>query len=136
LNYYKAIDKLPTIERSKLPAHAADVRSRRALAIGDNIDWVGRIVQVGERRAGGCTFPEAHLRTAGHAREASGHRRQSDGSLKAEPMGHQPKWPSAPLSFSGGGGIYSSAPDYLTLIRMLMHGGALNVASCAPTRWR
>src|SRR6476660_500351 len=34
--------------------------------------------------------------------------------------------PPAPLSLSGGGGIYSSAPDYLTLIRMLMHGGALN----------
>src|SRR4029077_2219976 len=59
-------------------------------------------------------------------REASGHRRQPDGSLQAEPMGHPPKWPPAPQSFSGGGGICSSAPDYLTLIRMLMHGGALN----------
>jgi CubicO group peptidase (beta-lactamase class C family) len=60
------------------------------------------------------------------ARETSGHRRQPDGSLKAEAMGHPPKWPPAPQSFSGDGGICSSAPDYLTLIRMLMNGGALN----------
>ena len=59
-------------------------------------------------------------------REASGHRRRPDGSLTAEPMEHQPKWPPSPQSFSGGGGIYSTAPDYLILLRMLMQGGAIN----------
>jgi methyl acetate hydrolase len=33
-----------------------------------------------------------------------------------------------PTKFSGGGGIYSTAPDYLTLARMLLNGGSLNGA--------
>ena len=56
------------------------------------------------------------------AREASVHRRGPDGSLKPQPMERQ----SARQSFSGGGGIYSTGPDYLTLIRMLLRGGALD----------
>jgi CubicO group peptidase (beta-lactamase class C family) len=56
------------------------------------------------------------------AREASVHRRGSAGSLTAEPM----EQPSARRSFSGGGGIYSSGPDYLTLIRALLRGGELD----------
>jgi methyl acetate hydrolase len=58
-------------------------------------------------------------------RVASGHRRLFDGSLQAEPMEHEPKAAPALRSFTGSGGIYSSSPDYLTLIRMLMNGGAL-----------
>ena len=74
---------------------------------------------------------------AQRAREASGHRRQPDGSLKAEPMEHLSKQSPPPQSFTGGGGIYSSAPDYLTLIRMLMNGSALDgVPSCSPIQWR
>jgi CubicO group peptidase (beta-lactamase class C family) len=55
-------------------------------------------------------------------REASLHRRKVDGSLAAQPMERQ----STKQRFSGGGGIYSTAPDYLTLIRALLRGGALN----------
>jgi CubicO group peptidase (beta-lactamase class C family) len=33
---------------------------------------------------------------------------------------------SARQSFSGGGGIYSTGPDYLTFIRMLLRGGSLD----------
>jgi CubicO group peptidase (beta-lactamase class C family) len=33
---------------------------------------------------------------------------------------------AARRSFSGGGGIYSSGPDYLTLIRALLRGGELD----------
>jgi methyl acetate hydrolase len=58
------------------------------------------------------------------AREASVHRRGPDGSLTAEPMEQN----SPRQSFSGGGGIYSTAPDYLTLIRALLAGGALDGA--------
>ena len=50
------------------------------------------------------------------------HQRGPDGSLKPQPAERQ----SARKSFSGGGGIYSTGPDYLTLIRMLLHGGALD----------
>jgi methyl acetate hydrolase len=55
-------------------------------------------------------------------REASLHRRGPDGFLKAEPIERQ----SPHASFSGGGGIYSTASDYLTLIRALLRGGALD----------
>ncbi len=44
------------------------------------------------------------------AREASVHRRQPDGSLKPEPMERLKQRPAAPQHFSGGGGIYSTAP--------------------------
>ena len=43
-------------------------------------------------------------------------------------MERAPKPRAAPRSFSGGGGIYSTAPDYLTLIRTLLNGGALDGA--------
>ncbi len=56
------------------------------------------------------------------AREASAHRRGPHGSLKPEPTERQ----TPRQSFSGGGGIYSTGPDYLTLIRMLLRGGTLN----------
>ncbi len=56
------------------------------------------------------------------AREASAHRRGPDGSLAPQPMEGQ----SARQSFSGGGGIYSTGPDYLTFIRMLLRGGSLD----------
>jgi CubicO group peptidase (beta-lactamase class C family) len=55
-------------------------------------------------------------------REASVHKREADGSLLPQPVEKQ----TPQQSFHGGGGIYSTAPDYLTLIRMLMHGGSLN----------
>ena len=52
------------------------------------------------------------------------HRRGPNGVLTAEPMEQN----SPRQSFSGGGGIYSTAPDYLTLIRALLAGGALDGA--------
>ena len=62
------------------------------------------------------------ISSAQRTREASAHRRKADGSLVAEPM----EKPSVGKSFSGGGGIYSTAPDYLTFVRMLLNGGTLN----------
>jgi len=50
------------------------------------------------------------------------HRRGAGGALAAEPM----EQPAKGQTFSGGGGIYSSGPDYLTLIRALLGGGALD----------
>ena len=56
------------------------------------------------------------------AREASLHRHGPGGSLVPQPVERQ-----APRqTFSGGAGIYSTAPDYLALIRMLLRGGALD----------
>jgi methyl acetate hydrolase len=138
LNYYKAIDKMRGAERSKLPRTPLMFDPGERWQYGGNIDWVGRIVQAVSGEPLDAHFQKHIFEPLGMndtgfvispmqwAREASGHRRQPDGSLKAEPMGHPPKWPPAPQSFSGGGGICSSAPDYLTLLRMLMNGGAFD----------
>ena len=138
LRYYRALDKLPTADRSRFPLKPLMFDPGERWQYGGNIDWVGRIVQAVSGEPLDVHFRKHIFEPLGMndtgfvispaqwAREASGHRRQPDGSLQAEPMGHPPKWPPAPQSFSGGGGICSSAPDYLTLIRMLMHGGALN----------
>ena len=45
-----------------------------------------------------------------------------DGVLTPQPVEQQ----STRKTFSGGGGIYSTGPDYLTFIRMLLRGGSLN----------
>jgi methyl acetate hydrolase len=140
IRYLKAVDKLPAAERSKFPRTPLMFDPGERWQYGTNIDWVGRIV---ESIAGEPL--EVHFRKhifdplgmkdtafvispAQWAREASGHRRLPDGSLKPEPLEREPKPQAAPQSFSGGGGIYSSAPDYLTLLRMLLHGGALDGA--------
>ena len=52
------------------------------------------------------------------------HLRKPDGSLQPEPFEKQ----TTPAAFSGGGGLYSTALDYLTLIRMLLQGGQFNGA--------
>jgi CubicO group peptidase (beta-lactamase class C family) len=61
---------------------------------------------------------DAHQR----AREASLHVRQADGTLKPKPL---EKPTEGPKVFSGGGGIYSTAPDYLTLLQTLLNKGSL-----------
>ena len=47
------------------------------------------------------------------------HNRQADGTLKAGSLGR----PSAPELQSGGGGLYSTCPDYLAFLAMLLCGG-------------
>ena len=138
LKYYNVIDKLRTADRSKLPRTPLMFDPGERWQYGGNIDWVGRIVQTVSGEPLDAHFRKYIFEPLGMndtcfvispaqwTREASGHHRQSDGSLKAEPLDHPPKQPPAPQSFSGGGGIHSTAPDYLTLIRMLMHGGTLN----------
>jgi hypothetical protein len=58
------------------------------------------------------------------ARQARVHARQADGSLVAQPW-DAPLEPN-PQFVSGGGPLYSTAPDHLTFLRMLLHGGAVN----------
>jgi methyl acetate hydrolase len=137
IGYLKAVDKLPAKERSKFPRAPLMFDPGERWQYGPSINWVGRIVEsiggeqldlhfrknifdpLGMKDTAFVISPEQW------AREASGHRRLPDGSLKAEPMERTPKPQATPQSFSGGGGIYSTAPDYLTLIRMLLHGGSL-----------
>jgi len=101
---------------------------------GVNLDWVGLLVQA----VGGqpldvyfskhITGPLGMKDTgfvatdAQRARQASVHVRKPDGSLEPQPLETQ----FTPEFYAGGGGLYSTAPDYLTFVQMLLHQGRLN----------
>jgi len=101
---------------------------------GTSIDWVGRIVEFVSGDPLDVYFRKHIFDPLGmkdttfiisprqQEREASVHRRKADGSLAAQPM--EPR--STKQTFSGGGGIYSTGPDYLALIRTLLRGGSLD----------
>ena len=133
LRYVEAIGKMPPAARGKLPRTPLMFDPGTRWQYGPNIDWVGKIVEhvsgepvdayfrkhilgpLGMNDTGFTIAPEQR------AREASAHRREADGSLRALP----PEKQRASAIFTGGGGIYSTAPDYLTFLRMLMQGGTL-----------
>jgi methyl acetate hydrolase len=54
------------------------------------------------------------------SRIVSLHQRQPDGSLREQPR----KAPAPAKSYSGGGGLYSTAGDYVKFMQMLLRGGA------------
>jgi len=103
---------------------------------GINIDWVGRIVEsvsgkpldvyfrdhvfapLGMNDSGFVASPEQR------ARQASVHQRKNDGSLDPQPL----ETPFKPEFYAGGGGLYSTAPDYVTFMQMLLNEGSLNGA--------
>ena len=100
---------------------------------GCNIEWVGRIVEELSGRdletyfrehicaplsmTDTCFVPSA----AQYARQAAYHQRLDDGSFAVQPAPP----PSMPEYYSGGGGLVSTAGDYLTFLRMLLNGGGL-----------
>jgi methyl acetate hydrolase len=134
LHYQQACGALPAHKRTALPHLPLMFEPGTRWQYGTNIDWVGKIVEMvsGERLDVyfqkhilgplGMSDTGFTLTPAQRTREASAHRRKPDGALVAEPL----EKPSNPTHFSGGGGIYSSAPDYLTLLRALMNGGRGN----------
>jgi len=101
---------------------------------GINTDWVGRAVEA----ALGQRLEEAvQARIAGplgmadtgyipgpaqRARRARAHQRGPDGGLA--PIDFPPAPPPDP-EFFGGGGLFSTGPDYIRFLRMLLGGGAL-----------
>jgi methyl acetate hydrolase len=104
---------------------------------GGGIDRVGRMVEIAagqnldryfrDNITGplgmndtGFTVTEAQ-----RARQASLHTRAADGKLVAQPL----EKPKVPTNFSGGGSLYSTAPDYLTLLQALLGGGSLRGTS-------
>jgi methyl acetate hydrolase len=100
---------------------------------GTNTDWVGRIVE----RVSGQTLDDYfrvhvlgplqmndtffNVPESAHPRTAAIHRRGADDTLTATPTRFQ-----AATTFSGGGGLYSTAADYARFIRMLLNGGSLD----------
>jgi methyl acetate hydrolase len=106
-------------------------------AYGGGLDRVGRMVEI----AGGQSLDRYFsdhitgplgmndtvfaLNEKQRAREARLHVREANGKLLPKP---QEKTNVAKV-FSGGGGIYSTAPDYLTLLQALLNGGSLRGTS-------
>lgn len=102
-------------------------------AYGGSLDRVGRLVEI----AGGQTLDRyfrdnitgplgmqdtAYATTdAQRARQASLHLRKADGTLVAQPLVKQ----AEPTQFSGGGGLKSTAPDFLTLLQAILNGGGV-----------
>ena len=133
VRYANAIERLPTAQRREAPRTPLMFDPGERWQYGTSIDWVGRIVEAVSGQALDAYFrrhilgPLAMNDTAfvlspgQRAREASVHRHGAGGSLAAEPMEKS----STRRSFSGGGGIYSTAPDFLTLLRALLRGGTL-----------
>ena len=134
VQYAKSIDLLPPAERRQVPRTPLMFDPGERWQYGTSIDWVGRIVEAisGERLDVyfrrhildplGMKDTAFVLSSQQRSREASVHRREPDGSLSPQPLERQIER----KSFSGGGGIYSTAPDYLTFIRMLLRGGSLD----------
>jgi CubicO group peptidase (beta-lactamase class C family) len=134
VQYAKSIDLLRPAERSRAPRTPLMFDPGERWQYGTSIDWVGRIVELISGEPLDVYFRKHVLDPLGmndtafvispgqRVREASVHRRGPDGSLTPQPTERQ----SARQSFSGGGGIYSTGPDYLTFIRMLLRGGSLD----------
>jgi len=103
---------------------------------GINIDWIGRIIEAVSGQSLDAYLRERIFAPLGmvdtgfvltpeqHTRQASVHQRQADGSLAAQPLSP----PSPPEFFAGGGGLCSTARDYLSFLQMLLHGGSLGGA--------
>ena len=101
---------------------------------GGGIDKVGRLVEIASGEPLDRYFRSRicqplgmkdtgfEINAAQRAREANLHVHKTDGTLLAKPL----EKPNEPHSHSGGGGIYSTAPDYLTLLQALLNGGSLN----------
>jgi methyl acetate hydrolase len=102
-------------------------------AYGGSIDRVSRLVEIASGKAIDQYFRDHICGPLGmsdtgfmitdkqRAREASLHLRNIGGKFVPQPM----EKPPVQRAFSGGGGIYSTAPDYLALLRALLNGGSL-----------
>lgn len=102
-------------------------------AYGGSLDDVGRLVEIASGMSLDRYFSDHITGPLGmndtaftitdqqRAREASLHVRDGAGKLLSQPL----EKPTVAKAFSGGGGIYSTAPDYLTLLQALLNGGSL-----------
>jgi methyl acetate hydrolase len=126
IRYGKAARNNPALPRAPL-MFDPDAR----WAYGGSLDRVGRLVEIISGQNLDRYFHDHILGPLGmndtgfvltesqHARRASLHLRTPDGTLAPQPLVKR----GAPKVFSGGGGIYSTAPDYLVLLQALLNGG-------------
>lgn len=126
VRYGKAARHNPALPRTPL---MFDPDSR--WAYGGSLDQVGRLVEIISGQTLDRYFRDnitgplgmhdtAYVTTEmQRARQASLHLRNADGTLSAQPLVKR----TEPKLFSGGGGIHSTAPDYLTLLQAVLSGG-------------
>lgn len=105
-------------------------------AYGIGIDWAGRMVEAASGKALDVymrehIFDPLGMDDTGYAlrpdqrkRLASVHARKPDGGFEM----FERQAPQNPEFIPGGGGLYSTAADYLTFLRMLLGGGELGGA--------
>jgi CubicO group peptidase (beta-lactamase class C family) len=103
---------------------------------GVNLDWVGLLVEAFSGKALDVYFRDHIFTPLGmrdtdflpnpgmRSRQTNYHQREADGSLSSQPL----ETPFKPEFFAGGGGLYSTASDYLTFTRMILNGGKLGGA--------
>ncbi len=101
---------------------------------GYGLDWTGRLVETVSGQTLEQYFQSNILQPLGMKdtsfilpaekfdRLVSVYTRQSDGSLKENPR----TLPTPPKAFNGGGGLYSTAPDYVRFMQMILHQGRGN----------
>jgi CubicO group peptidase (beta-lactamase class C family) len=106
-------------------------------AYGGGLDAVGRMVEIAAGQSLDRYFSDHITGPLGmsdtgfslteeqRARQASLHVRDTNGKLVPRSL----EKPTVPRVPSGGGGIYSTAPDYLVLLQALMNGGSLRETS-------
>jgi methyl acetate hydrolase len=135
----------PNVVRYLKSAHLHPGLPRRPLmfdpgerwAYGGGLDEVSRLVEIASGKAIDRYFRDHITGPLGmddtaftlndkqRAREASLHVRQVDGRLLPQPL----EKPIVAKVFSGGGGVYSTAPDYLKLLQALLNGGSFGGTS-------
>jgi methyl acetate hydrolase len=138
MNRYAKIADLPSTRTGKLESLTAPLNfdPGEKWEYGINIDVAGRMVEV----ASGLdleTYIQQHIcaplgmpdtsfiqRPEWDNRLATIHARQDDGSL--QPMAQPPIVTTEREFFPGGGGLFSTASDYLRFLRALMNGGELD----------
>jgi CubicO group peptidase (beta-lactamase class C family) len=128
VRYNKVLRNNPALPRTPL---MFDPETR--WAYGGSLDRVGRLVEIASGKTLDRYFRDHILGPLGmkhtgfsvteqqHARLANLHVRKADGTLVTQPNVKR----VAPKVFSGGGGMYSTAPDYLILLQALLNGGSL-----------
>jgi methyl acetate hydrolase len=131
---YAEVTGLPAARTGKLEALNAPLgfEPGERWEYGINIDWAGRMVEA----ASGQdleSYMQQHIfgplgmrdssfdpRPDWNSRTVQVHARQADGSLT--PIETAPP-PANREFYPGGGGLYSTAPDYIAFLRMLLAGG-------------
>lgn len=98
------------------------------------IDWIGRMVEAASGEDLDSYFQNHlfaplgmqdsgfRLKPGIAERLVTRHQRRPDGTLEANPLIPNPN----PEFFAGGGGLYSTAPDYMRFLRALLGGGMLD----------